>query len=232
MTVALDQPRCATDKTMRIVLDNLTRGGVHGHFGTDISSRTLTATDLDWTFGHGPVLRGPVDALASAICARAVPRDRLVGEPLRRATSADGRHEQESGGVGESAEVVECGITGVRTVGVPVTDQDRALAFYTEHLGLELLMDAPLEQLGGRWIEFSPHGSATTIALEPARNGNPAGVQTGIRLATRDASALRRKLQERDVDVDEVLQWPGVPPMFALRDPDNNALLVVEQPSD
>ena len=56
-------------------------------------------------------------------------------------------------------------INGVRTVGIPVRDQDRALEFYVKTLGFEELMDAPVEQLGGRWIEVSPSGAAVTIAL-------------------------------------------------------------------
>lgn len=67
-------------------------------------------------------------------------------------------------------------IDGVRTVGIPVSDQDRALAFYVETLGFEKLMDAPLEQLGGRWIEVRPPRSATSVALTPAREEGPAGV--------------------------------------------------------
>ena len=58
-------------------------------------------------------------------------------------------------------------ITDVRTVGVPVTDQDRALGFYVDKLGFEKRLDAPVEQFGGRWIEVAPRGATTTIALVP-----------------------------------------------------------------
>lgn len=119
-------------------------------------------------------------------------------------------------------------ITGVRTVGVPVTDQDRALEFYVEQLGFTKTMDAPVEQLGGRWIEVAPPGSATTIALIPARNDLPAGAETGIRLSTGDAAALHEDLRGRGVAVGELLRWPGVPPMFALHDPDGNGLEIVQ----
>jgi len=51
-------------------------------------------------------------------------------------------------------------ITGIHTVGVPVTDQDRAVEFYVDTLGLERRMDIPLEQFGGRWIEVAPPGGA------------------------------------------------------------------------
>jgi lactoylglutathione lyase len=119
-------------------------------------------------------------------------------------------------------------ITDVRTVGVPVTDQDRAVAFYVDTLGFEKRLDAPVEQLGGRWIEVAPPRAATTIALVPARHGVPAGVETGIRLTAADAAAVHEDLQSRGVDVGELLRWPGVPPMFAVRDPDGNGLEVVE----
>jgi hypothetical protein len=43
---------------MRVVLDDLTEGGIHQHFGIVIEGRTLEATDLDWAYGSDPVLRG------------------------------------------------------------------------------------------------------------------------------------------------------------------------------
>jgi catechol 2,3-dioxygenase-like lactoylglutathione lyase family enzyme len=72
-------------------------------------------------------------------------------------------------------------ITGVGTVGVPVTDQDRALEFYLGKLGFEKRRDLPVGD--GRWIEVAPPGSATTIALVPS------GIPAGIRLTTRDAGS-------------------------------------------
>lgn len=122
----------------------------------------------------------------------------------------------------------EAGITGVRTVGVPVTDQDRAVSFYVERLGLDKRVDVPVEQFGGRWIEVAAPDAATTIALVPAHDGVPAGVETGIRLTTGDAAALHQALQERGVDVGDLLRWDDAPPMFAFRDPDGNGLEIVE----
>jgi len=120
-------------------------------------------------------------------------------------------------------------ITDVRTVGVPVTDQDRALEFYLGKLGFEKRLDAPLEEFDGRWIEVAPPGATTTIALVPTREDVPTGVETGIRLTTPDAAAAHADLEARGVDVGELLRWPGVPPMFAIRDQDGNGLEVVEQ---
>jgi catechol 2,3-dioxygenase-like lactoylglutathione lyase family enzyme len=120
-------------------------------------------------------------------------------------------------------------ITDLRTVGVPVTDQDRALAFYLEKLGFEMRLDAPVEQLGGRWIEVAPPRAATTIALVPTHEGVPTGIETGIRFTTPDAAAVHADLQSRGVDVGELLRWPDVPAMFAVRDQDGNGLEIVEQ---
>ena len=120
-------------------------------------------------------------------------------------------------------------ITGVYTVGVPVTDQDRALEFYVDTLGLEKRLDVPLEQFGGRWIEVAPPGAPVTIALVPERDGVPTGVQTGIRLTAADADAVHADLQSRGVEVGEMLRWPQAPAMFAIRDQDGNSLEVVEQ---
>jgi len=119
-------------------------------------------------------------------------------------------------------------ISRVRTVGVPVTDQDRALEFYLGKLGLEKRLDAPMGG-GKRWIEVAPSGATTTVALVPAHEGVPAGVETGIRFVTADADAEQARLRASGVDTDEVLRWPGVPPMFALRDQDGNGLEIVEE---
>lgn len=117
-------------------------------------------------------------------------------------------------------------IDAVRTVGVPVADQDRALAFYVDTLGFETVMDAPVEQMGGRWIELRPPLSTVTIALTPADERTPAGTDTGIRFTTADAAALHAELSGQGVDVDELLAWEGTPPMFDFRDPDGNVLYV------
>jgi lactoylglutathione lyase len=109
-------------------------------------------------------------------------------------------------------------IIGIYTVGVPVADQDRALEFYIDTLGLEKRLDVPVEQFGGRWIEVAPPGTAVTIALVPARAGVPSGVETGIRLTTADADALHADLQRGGVDVGELLCWPEAPVMFAIHD--------------
>jgi lactoylglutathione lyase len=119
------------------------------------------------------------------------------------------------------------GITDIRTVGIPVVDQEKALAFYVDTLGFDKRLDVPMGE-GTRWIEVGPPAAAITIALIRAHDGVPAGVETGIRFTTSNADASRADLIAHGVDADDVLRWPGVPPMFAFRDQDGNGLEIVE----
>ena len=119
-------------------------------------------------------------------------------------------------------------ITQVRTVAVPTTDQERSLAFYTDILGFEKTLDTPFGP-GQRWIEVTPPGGGTTIALPPLGDA-PAAIDTGIRLETDDADADHEALKAAGADVDaDVLRYPGVPPMFTFRDPDGNTLYIVQR---
>jgi catechol 2,3-dioxygenase-like lactoylglutathione lyase family enzyme len=115
----------------------------------------------------------------------------------------------------------------VRTVAVPVTNQDRAVEFYVDTLGFEKRMDAPIGD-GFRWIEVAPPGAGVSIALSPASDRSPAGVDSGIRLTTVDIDREHAALRQRGIDADDVLRWPDVPAMFTFRDVDGNTLYVVE----
>src|SRR4051794_3243425 len=120
-------------------------------------------------------------------------------------------------------------ITQVGRVVVPVSDQDKALAFYAEKLGFEKRMDAPFGG-GNRWLEVGPPGGVTGIALVPPMGGGETGVETGVVFETADLDALHTDLDERGVDTDDVMGGgDGVPPMFFFRDQDGNRLLAVEQ---
>ncbi len=118
-------------------------------------------------------------------------------------------------------------ITDIRTIAVPVTDQDRALEFYRDGLGLETRIDMSYGD-DQRWLEVVPSGAMTSIALVRAGESAPAGIDTGIRLTTDDAVADHEVLRAKGIDVDaEILQYPV--PMFTLRDPDRNVLYVVQR---
>jgi catechol 2,3-dioxygenase-like lactoylglutathione lyase family enzyme len=121
------------------------------------------------------------------------------------------------------------GARKVATVIVPVADQDRMIEFYVDRLGLEKRTDIPFGN-GYRWVEVAPAGAETTIALAPPPEGKPAGGrQTGISLYSDDVDGYHAQLGANGVDVDAEISRMGdpVPPMFWLRDPEGNSLMVV-----
>jgi catechol 2,3-dioxygenase-like lactoylglutathione lyase family enzyme len=118
----------------------------------------------------------------------------------------------------------------IGVVCIPVSDQERAIEFYVETLGFEKRADVPFGN-GYRWVEVGPAGAETTIAIVPPPPGKPTGnMETGIGLNTDDIDALHADLKARGVDVDAEISRMGdpVPPLFWLRDPDGNTLMVVE----
>ncbi len=121
-------------------------------------------------------------------------------------------------------------ITDVHTVAVPVADQDRAVAFFTDVLGFATLMDALVDETM-RWIELAPAGASTSVALVAASGARPAAVDTGIRFSTADATAAHRALRAAGVTVGELLIGEYAPPMFTFDDPDGNRYYLVELPT-
>ena len=116
--------------------------------------------------------------------------------------------------------------TGVSTVAIPVTDQDRTKALY-EGLGFETRFDADLGG-GFRWIELAPPGGGTSISVIASGDELPTGIDTGIRLVTTDARAAHAQLIELGLDVGELLDWDTAPLMFSFCDHDGNRLYVAE----
>jgi uncharacterized protein (TIGR03083 family) len=82
VTVPLGVPRRSSDKAVIVVLDDLTEGGGHRHFGVKVEGRSLQATDIDWSCGAGSPLRGTAGDLALVLCGRRLPYAHLEGEPL------------------------------------------------------------------------------------------------------------------------------------------------------
>ena len=117
-------------------------------------------------------------------------------------------------------------ITGVHTVGIPVTDQARAVAFYVETLGFEVRLDQPLDE-ESRWIEVAPPGAPYRWPSSGLRRA-PSRCRDGRAVGGRRRRATHAALRARSVDADDLLRWPGVPPMFAFRDQDGNGLEIVE----
>ena len=116
-------------------------------------------------------------------------------------------------------------IVDIRTVGVPVSDQDAALHFFVDTLGFEKRLDAHMSDTF-RWVTVAAPGASTSVALVA---GGPTGADTGIRFVVPDADVEYDALRQRGVTVGELLRWPGVPPMFEFKDPDGNRFEIVEE---
>jgi catechol 2,3-dioxygenase-like lactoylglutathione lyase family enzyme len=122
------------------------------------------------------------------------------------------------------------GINQVGRVMVPVSSQDRAIEFYTGKLGFTVAADVPFGD-GDRWVEVAPPGGGAALALVPPQGEYQAPRMTGIALETDDAAGTREALAAAGVDVDAALLGGDgtVPPMFFMRDQDENSLLIVQQ---
>jgi catechol 2,3-dioxygenase-like lactoylglutathione lyase family enzyme len=118
----------------------------------------------------------------------------------------------------------------ISTVVIPVADVDGAIEFYTQKLGFNKRVDIPF---GGqyRWVEVAPGDAETTIALAPPPPGGSTGNrETGIGLHTDDIDAYHADLKSKGVDVDDEVSRMGdpVPPLFWLRDPEGNSVMVIQ----
>ncbi len=114
-------------------------------------------------------------------------------------------------------------------VQVPVSDIDRAKAFYTEQAGFTAEHD---HQVTGelRFVQFTPPGSACSIALTSAAHDMQPGSVAGLQLVVEDADAAREELLGRGVEAGEVQDFPWGRFVF-FADPDGNGWSVQELPA-
>ena len=122
-------------------------------------------------------------------------------------------------------------LTNIGVAMFTVSDQDAALAFYTEKLGFEVRADVTFGEHGeNRWLEVAPPGSTARLALNPPMGSTPG--HAGIGVETPDVIGEHKRLSALgDVDLDpEPMRMPGAPLLFMMRDPDGNHIAVVETP--
>src|SRR6266496_893223 len=89
---------------------------------------------------------------------------------------------------------------------VPVTDVDRAKAFYTEKAGFNEDHDHRVSD-EIRFVQLTPPGSACSIALGTGLSGMPPGSVQGLQLVVPDIEVARRELVDRGVEVSEVQKF-------------------------
>ncbi|MGW2553368.1 VOC family protein [Streptomyces sp. NPDC001635] len=118
-------------------------------------------------------------------------------------------------------------VTHASFVTVPVTDQDRALRFYTEVLGFEVSADLDMPQ--GRWLQVAPRGAQTVFTLSgPGMGDFEPGSTRGIMLVTTDVDADCARLAGAGVSVQgpDDLPWGR---MASFQDPDGNGLMLLTE---
>ncbi|GAC1371753.1 MAG: hypothetical protein NVSMB32_15780 [Actinomycetota bacterium] len=121
---------------------------------------------------------------------------------------------------------------------VPVTDVDRAKAFYLDQAGFGLDVDHSAGE-DFRVVQLTPPGSACSIAV--MRNAQRAGSAQGLQLVVADIDAARAELIKRGTQASEIFHFgaggplPGPDPerqsynsFFSFSDPDGNGWLVQE----
>ena len=117
----------------------------------------------------------------------------------------------------------------LQLVGVPVSDVDRAIAFYTEKAGFHLDVDVTVRE-GLRFVQLTPPGSACSICIGVGITDEMApGSLRNLQLVVSDIGEARGELTGRGMEVSEVDAQPwGLFVYFS--DPDGNAWSVQQLP--
>ncbi len=114
-------------------------------------------------------------------------------------------------------------------VAIPVSDVDRAKAFYTEQAGFNADHDHRVSD-EVRFVQLTPPGSACSIALGTGIINTPPGSVQGLQLVVSDIEAARAELAERGVEVSEVQDFDWGSFVF-FSDPDGNGWSVQQLPA-
>ena len=113
-------------------------------------------------------------------------------------------------------------------VAVPVSDVDRAKAFYTDKVGFDADHDHRVSD-EVRFVQLTPPGSACSIALGLGITDAAPGSVRGLQLVVSDVEAARAELVARGVEVSELRDYPWGKFVF-FNDPDGNSWAVQEIP--
>jgi len=113
-------------------------------------------------------------------------------------------------------------------VQVPVSDVDRAKAFYTEQAGFNADHDHQVND-GIRFVQLTPPGSGCSIAIGTGLGDMEPGSVQGLQLVVSDIHAARAELVARGVEVGEVQEFPWGSFLF-FSDPDGNGWAVQKIP--
>ena len=116
----------------------------------------------------------------------------------------------------------------IELIAIPVTDVDRAKAFYTEQAGFNADHDlAVSDEI--RFVQLTPPGSACSITLGRGVTDAPPGSVQGMQMVVDDIEAAHAELAGRGVDVSDVQDFPWGRFVF-FGDPDGNRWAVQQLP--
>lgn len=113
-------------------------------------------------------------------------------------------------------------------VQVPVSDVNRAKAFYVERVGFNADEDHRLSD-DLRFVQLTPPGSACSIAIGIGLSAMAPGSVEGLQLVVTDIEAAHRDLSSRGVEVSEIQDFPWGRFIF-FSDPDGNSWAVQQLP--
>jgi catechol 2,3-dioxygenase-like lactoylglutathione lyase family enzyme len=111
-------------------------------------------------------------------------------------------------------------------VAVPVSDVDRAKAFYADQVGFHLDHDHHVNE-GLRFVQLTPRGSACSIAIGTGISDAAPGSARGLQIVVADAAAARAELLGRGVEVSDIQEFPWGKFVF-FSDPDGNGWALQE----
>ena len=114
-------------------------------------------------------------------------------------------------------------------VQVPVSDVDRAKAFYTDQVGFNADHDHTLSD-DRRFVQLTPPGSACSIAIGRGLSTMPPGSVDGLQVVVDDVAKARAELVGRGVDASEVQVFPWGSFVF-FKDPDGNGWALQQLPA-
>ena len=116
----------------------------------------------------------------------------------------------------------------IELVAIPVTDVDRAKAFYVDQVGFHADHDYQVNE-NLRFVQLTPPGSACSVVMGTGITQMPPGSQLGVQIVVADVTAARQQLIDRGVQASEVDVQPwGSFVTFA--DPDGNTWSLQELP--
>ena len=117
----------------------------------------------------------------------------------------------------------------LEVVQVPVSDVDRAKAFYTEQAGFNADHDHQVSD-EIRFVQLTPKGSGCSIVIGTGLGDMAPGSVQGLQLVVSDINAARGELAGRGVEVSEVQEFPWGSFVF-FEDPDGNGWAVQQLPA-